>query len=63
MTCKPTRRVIADRRKNPRSGRSGRRATDNQEEREFRVAQLVEYLRRQNEQISVDLRKSKSPKG
>ena len=46
MTQKPKsdRRAIVERRAKPLSGR---RETDNHEERERRVAQVLEYLRRQ----------------
>jgi hypothetical protein len=48
----PKRATIVDRRRNPRGGR---RADDNREERELRIQQMVEYLRRQNPQSAFEV--------
>jgi hypothetical protein len=53
MTSKPTsaRRVSAERRNNPRSGR---RSTDNREELELRLNRIVEYLHQQNPEFAIE---------
>jgi hypothetical protein len=49
----PERGLLADRRKNPRGGR--RATDDNNEERELRVQQIVEYLRQQNPESAFEV--------
>jgi hypothetical protein len=56
----PERGPIIDRRKNPRGGR---RADDNNEERELRIQQIVEYLRRQNSQSAFEVSRIQEDKG
>ena len=57
----PERGPIADRRKN---SRGGRRATDdNNEERELRVKQIVEYLRKQNPESAFEVLRVQGDKG
>jgi hypothetical protein len=57
----PERGPVADRRKNPRGGR--RATDDNNEERELRVQQIVEYLRRQNAESAFEVPRIQRDKG